>query len=124
MTAKNQPWQVAALIAEMMRRADLSRARISDVTLRKLSGRARLETSIRTAIADDLVDYGYVIHRLEGRGPTTGNAIISLSALHAAKAVKGIDLFDASERAQISRGEYDFDTLHDTLLGEHDVEEE
>jgi hypothetical protein len=46
--AYKEPWQVAALIAEMMKRAERTRGRLSEVTLKALAGRKKLETSIRT----------------------------------------------------------------------------
>jgi hypothetical protein len=118
--AKKETWQVAAVIAEMMQRAEQTRGRLSEKLLRKLCGRSRIETSIRNGITGDLLDYGYLLHRLEGRGPTRGHVVIALSALHAAKPLKGLDLYSAEERKAIENGTFDFGSLHDKLMGDPD----
>ena len=118
------PWQVAALIAHMMKTTGQTRARISDKGLKALAGRLKLETSIREAIRLDLVDYGYLLHRLDGRAGVSGNVVISLSALAAAKPFKRSDVFDDEEWKAIRDGSFDFDSLHDDLSEEDDDDEE
>jgi len=114
----NEPWQVAALIAELMKRAGQSRARLSEVTLKKLAGRLKLETSIREQIRLDCLDYGYLLYKLEGKGPTSGTVVIAISAMHAAKPLKVSSFFDDDERTAITNGTFDFTKLHEELLGE------
>lgn len=116
-----QPWQIAALIAELMRRAGATRARLSDKQLLRLSGRKkRLETSIREAVKNDLFDYGYILHKLDASGKfkTSGYAIVAVSALHAAKPLKVLTLLDEDELEEIDEGTFDFDTLHFNLIDE------
>lgn len=113
-----EPWQVAALIAELMKRSGQSRARLSDVTIKKLAGRVKLENSIREQIRMDSLDYGYLLHKLEGKGPTSGTVVIALSALYAAKPLKVTSLFDDNERKAIVDGTFDFIKLHEELLGD------
>lgn len=118
-----QPWQVAALIAEMMRRSKQTRARLSEKTLRLLAGRKRIETSIREQIHDDSLEYGYLLKKLEG-GPTSGTVAISLSSLHATKPLKYKESFDDDERGKIRDGDPDFFmNLHESLLGGEDEDE-
>jgi hypothetical protein len=118
-----EPWIVAALIAELMKRSGQSRARLSDVTLKKLAGRVKLETSIREQIRLDCLDYGYLLHKLDGKGSTSGTAVIAISALHAAKPIKATSFFDDTEKKAISDGTFDFVRLHEELLGESDDDE-
>jgi hypothetical protein len=122
--AYKEPWQVAALIAEMMRRSERTRARLSEVALKKLAGRVKLETSIRKEIYLDALDYGYLLYRLEGKGPTSGTVVLALSSLYAAKPFKRNDVFDDDEWASIRNGTFDFAGLHDSLLGDDDENED
>jgi hypothetical protein len=118
--AYKEPWQVAALIAEMMRRSERTRARLSEITLKGLAGRKKLETSIRSQIHSDALDYGYLMYRLDPRGATSGTVVLALSSLHAAKPLKANALFDEDELRVIKDGSFDFAELHDQLLGEDD----
>jgi len=118
--AYKEPWQVAALIAEMMKRGERTRGRLSEVTLKALAGRKKLETSIRTQIHSDALDYGYLMYKLDPKGPTSGTVVIALSALHAAKPMKAKEWFDEDELRAIKDGSFDFSDLHDRLLGDDD----
>ncbi len=115
--AYKEPWQVAALIAEMMKRSNRTRGRLSDVALKQISGRRKLETSIRTQIFLDSLDYGYLLHRLD-KG--NGTVVVSLSALVAAKPFARGEIFDDAEWAAIKDGSFDFAGLHDSLLESDD----
>ncbi|HEX7747588.1 MAG TPA: hypothetical protein VF445_02455 [Bordetella sp.] len=115
---KKEPWQVALLIAEMMRRTDRTRGRISDRGLKDLAGRLKLETSIREQIYRDAYDYGYLLHHLSGSGPTSGTAIIAVSALHATKLFQPSDAWQPEEMAAIRDGSFDFDGLYGELFGD------
>jgi hypothetical protein len=119
-----ESWQVAALIAEMMKRSERTRARLSEIALKNLAGRVKLETSIRKQIYLDALDYGYLLYRLEGKGPTSGTVVLALSALHAAKPFKRNEVFDDDEWDAIRDGTFDFAGLHDSLLGGVDEDED
>ncbi len=117
-TKRKEAWQVAALVARMMQKSGQTRARISDKGMRVLAGRSRLEASVREQIRLDALDYGYLIHRLDGTGGVSGNVVIALSALASAKPIKRSDAFTDDEWQSIKNGTFDFDSLNDTLLGE------
>lgn len=120
---RKDPWQVAALIAHMMQKSGQTRARISDKGMRVLSGRSRLEASVREQIRLDALEYGYLIHRLDGRGSTSGNVVLALSALASAKPIKRTDVFSDDDWLSIKDGTYDFDSLHDELSDDDDDDE-
>ena len=116
-----ESWQVAALIAEMMKRAKQTRARLSDRTLKLLAGRVKLENSVREQIRSDALSYGYLLHKLEAGGPTSGTVVLDLNSLHAAKPLKYKDSFKEDERGKIREGNSDFFVaLHESLLGGDD----
>jgi len=121
---RKEPWQVAVLVAQMMQKSGLTRMRISDKGMRALSGRSRLESSVREQIRQDALEYGYLIHRLDGRGGTSGNVVIALSALASAKPIKRADVFSDVEWQSIQDGTFDFDALSDDLLSENDGDED
>lgn len=121
--AYKQPWQVAALLAYMMGKTDRTRARISDKGLKALAGRQKLETSIREAIRTDLLDYGYLLHRLDGSNGASGNVVLSLQALASAKPFNRQDVFSDEEWKSIRDGSFDFDSLHNDLSEDDDEEE-
>jgi len=121
---RKDPWQVAALIARMMQKSGQTRARISDKGLRVLSGRSRLEASVREQIRLDALEHGYLIHRLDGRGGTSGNVVLALSALASAKPIKRSDAFTDSEWQAIRTGTFDFDSLDDELSSEDEDDDE
>lgn len=119
-----EPWQVAALIAEMMKRSERTRARLSEVALKKLAGRLKLETSIRKQIYLDALDYGYLLYRLEGKGPTSGTVVLALSSLYAAKTFKRNEVFDDGEWAAIRNGTFAFANLRESLLSGEDDDDD
>lgn len=118
-----QPWQTAALIAELMQRAGANRARISEKTLKALSGRAKLEGSIRQQITDDLKVHGYLMLQLQDNSTTRGNVVIAMSTLRSAKSTLASDHFSREELRSIIDGSFDFDALHYRLLGEDDEDD-
>jgi hypothetical protein len=69
-------------------------------------------------------EYGYLIHRLDGRGGVSGNVVLALSALASAKPIKRPDAFSDDEWASIKDGTFDFDSLHDELSDEYDEDDE
>lgn len=113
-------WQVAAIIAYMMKKNGLSRARISDKTLRGISGRARLEATFREQIRLDALEYGYLIHRLDGVAGVSGNVVLAISALESAKLIKKSGTFSDEEWRAIEDGTTDIDRLNDDFRGETD----
>jgi hypothetical protein len=121
---RKEAWQVAALIAQMMRKSGQTRARISDKGMRVLAGRSRLETSVREQIRLDALDYGYLIHRLDGRNSVSGNVVIALSALASAKPIRRTDAFTDDEWQDIQNGTFDFESLNDELLDGDDDDDE
>ncbi|MBC3876642.1 hypothetical protein H8K38_02350 [Undibacterium sp. FT79W] len=66
------------------------------------------------------LEYGYLIHCLDGRGGTSGNVALALSALASAKPIKRTYAFSDDEWLSIKDGTYDFDSLHDELSDEDD----
>ena len=123
-SVRKDPWQVAAIIARMMQKSGQTRARISDKGMRMLAGRSRLEASVREQIRLDALEYGYLIHRLDGRGGTSGNVVLALSALASAKPIKRTDAFTDSEWQDIKNGTFDYDSLHDELFGNDEDEDD
>ncbi len=105
----NATWQVAFWIADMMEVNQVTRARISDKTLKLLAGRRRLDGFIRSAIATDLAEYDYAMISLNnGRG----NAIIKMSTLEGTKQLTLIGTYpDEKMREEIITGSFDYDSL-------------
>ncbi|MCR2830444.1 hypothetical protein NR402_09145 [Acidithiobacillus ferrooxidans] len=119
-TIYKETWQVAALIAIMMQRSGQTRMRLSDKGLRALSGRTRLEWSVRERIKLDTLEYGYLIHHLDGSAGVSGNVVISLSALASAKPIKRTEVFTDDEWKSISNGTFDFNIQDDDLSSYED----
>lgn len=101
--------QVAALIAEMMKRSQSVHARLTEVALEELAGKRKLDVAFRRRIHRNTLDNGYLLHRLEGGEPTSGTAIISLKWMYDAALLARDKLFSDDEWSLIERGIFDFD---------------
>ena len=74
--------ETALLLALLFKRAETNRARLSEMTLRKLSGRKRLRSAFITELRDQLDDLDFAFLEIE-----RGFAMIPLSALNGAPAI-------------------------------------
>ena len=92
--------ETAIILAVMMQRAEITRARISDKTIRLVSGRKRLEGSFRVNLNTDIAEFGFVIVPLD----SGGQAIIKVSALEAAKSLTSVKVLKADEIQTIKKG--------------------
>ena len=118
-----KPWQVAVLLVELMRRSKKDKARISDKTLRVISGRVQLENSFREAVRVHALEYGFLLHKFELKG-ASGTVIIDLSSASTAKILLFANFFTEDERQQIKDGRFDFDGLYESLFMEPDDNED
>lgn len=74
--------ETALLLALLFKRAEANRARLSETTLRILSGRSQLRSAFITNLQDQLDDLGFAFLEIE-----RGFAMIPLSALNGAPAI-------------------------------------
>ncbi len=117
------PWQVALLLVEQLRRSKRSSMRVSDKSLRAVSGRLQLENSFREQVRIHAMEYGVLLHKLDGTGKS-GTLIIDLNQASTAKIALFKDYFSEVERNQISDGSFDFDGLYNSLFMKPDVGDE
>jgi hypothetical protein len=111
--------ETAVLIAAMM--GDATRARVSDKTIRLLSGRRRrLEGSFRQRLNDDLAEYGYVVVAL----PAGGQTVVRISALEAAKTLTAVKAFTRDELREIRLGTPDFNAYRARLEENEEQDED
>jgi hypothetical protein len=76
------PYHTSMLLAVLYRRAAVTRARISETTIRKLSGRSQLRSVFITDLRDELDDLGFAFLEIE-----RGFALVPLSALNGAPSI-------------------------------------
>ncbi len=96
--------QVAALIAEMMRRSHSVRMRLSDVDLGALSGRQKLDTAFRRRLHLESLKHDYLLYRLEGVEPMLATAVISLAWVYDAPLLARDEVFSDEEWLAIELG--------------------
>lgn len=111
---------VALLLAVLLHRSGKSRARISEKTLKNLSGRTRcLRDAFIAEVQGWAEEYGVIMVRLQ-RG---GFALMSIEALEGAPAVMA-KTFLADEHAQLKQGSLDTEALLEELgFGEESEDE-
>ena len=110
--------ETAVLLALVFKRCGLAQARVSDKTIRLVSGRKRLEGSFRQNLKDELGEYGMEIVRLD----TGDHALIKVSALEAAEAVTAAKTLTPEQLERLRAGEpFELKQLSDEL-GEDEQE--
>lgn len=93
--------ETAVILAVILKRSGLDEARISDQTIRLVSGRKRLEGSFRQNLKDELVEYGLEIVRFDNGD----QALVRVSALEAANAVTASNTLKPEEMERIRAGD-------------------
>ncbi|MEN3295945.1 MAG: hypothetical protein V7642_5198 [Burkholderiales bacterium] len=93
--------ETAVILAVILKRSGLDEARISDQTIRLVSGRKRLEGSFRQNLKDELVEYGLEIVRFDNGD----QALVRVSALEAANAVTATNTLKPEELEKIRAGD-------------------
>ena len=102
--------ETALLLALLFKRADANRARLSETTLRKLSGRSKLRSVFITDVRDQLDDLGFAFLEIE-----RGFAMVPLAALNGAPAITAKKHLPEIA-AKIDKGEsIDFDEIEAEL---------
>jgi hypothetical protein len=93
--------ETAVILAVILKRSGLDEARMSDQTIRLVSGRKRLEGSFRQNLKDELAEYGLEIIRFDNGD----QALIRVSALEATNAVTATDTLKPEELETIRAGD-------------------
>ena len=101
----------AVILSIMLTRANVTRARISDKTIKLVSGRVQLKESFRIALNCDIEEYGFTIINLH----SGGQAIIKISALDAAKSFTARSLLTDEEIKGLKKGTLDLDLFREEL---------
>jgi hypothetical protein len=110
--------ETAIILALIFKRSGLAQARVSDKTIRLISGRKRLEGSFRQNLKDELGEYEMEIVRLD----TGDHALIKVSALEAAEPVTAAKTLTPEQMERLRTGEpFDLKQLSDEL-GEDEQE--
>lgn len=110
--------ETAVILATMMHRAEMTRARVSDKTIRLVSGRTRVEGSFRVRLNEDMAELGFVIVPLE----SGGQAVVKISALEAAKTLTASKVLSELELKDLKRGTLDVGRLRSQLDEGNDEE--
>lgn len=119
-----QPWQAAVLIAELMRRSEKPRIRLSHKNLSRFAGRIKLSNSIIDLIEADLREYGYVLIRLNPSNNTAGYVVMKNQSLFSSRPLNINNIFSKEERKEIVKGTFNFDVLHFSLINEEEEEDD
>lgn len=98
--------QVALVMAVMIKRAEKTRARVSERTVKTLAGRNTLRDAFVFELRQSLEDFGVLLVRLD-RG---GFALVAISALEGAPTVLAKELVSA-ERKGLQAGTLDEQAL-------------
>jgi hypothetical protein len=93
--------ETAVILAVIFKRSRLGEARMSDQTIRMVSGRKRLEGSFRQNLKDELGEYGLEIVRFDAGD----QALIRVSALEAAGTVTATETLKPEEMEAIRAGD-------------------
>jgi hypothetical protein len=108
--------ETAVILSVMMTRANVTRARISDKTIKLVSGRKQLRESFRITLNDDISEYGFLIVDLY----SGGQAIIKISALEAAKSFTAKSVLTDAEIKDLKKGTLDLNIFRDELKENED----
>src|SRR5262249_47377114 len=111
--------ETAIILAVMMSRKQATRARISDRTIRLISGRKRLEASFRLSLNDDLAQFGFIMVGLD----SGGQAVVKIAALEAAKPITAAKVLDTKELQALKRGSLQIEPFR-RELGDNGDEDE
>lgn len=101
---------VALLVAILLKRAEKTRARVSEKTIKNLAGRSTLRTAFTTDLRAWLEDFGVLLVQLD-RG---GFALVAIASLEGAPTVLSKNYVLEERRALIS-GEFDENKLLEEL---------
>ena len=74
--------QTSLLLALLFKRSKVTRARLSEITIRKLSGRSKLRSAFISVLKESLDDLGYAFLEIE-----RGYAMIPMDALNGAPSI-------------------------------------
>ena len=118
MTVYPAAQQVALLLALMQKRAERTRSRLSEKTLKNLASRTVLRDAFIYELRQALEDLGILLVRLD-RG---GFALVTISALDSARPIL-VREYVATERAALRDGSLDAQSLL-AELGLSDGEDE
>ena len=97
-TMRLTAYQTAILLALLFKRAQEKRARLSETTIKKLSGRVKLRSAFIREVQDALDDLGFAFVEIE-----RGYAILPMSALNGAPSITA-KRFLPEISSQISEG--------------------
>ncbi|MGD0958886.1 MAG: hypothetical protein ABSB19_03685 [Methylomonas sp.] len=106
--------ETAVILAALLKKADATRARISDKTIKLVSGRKRLEGSFRISLDADIAEYGYIIVKLE----SGSQAIVKISALESAKTITVKKMFSSDEIRALRNKTPDMDVYRNFVENE------
>ena len=104
------PYETALLLAVLLKRADKPRGRISELTLKKLAGRAMLREAFLAYLKYELEEFSLVMSRLK-RG---GFALLDVSSLEGAPAITA-KLLMAETLKDLKSGAITFPDLEDEI---------
>ena len=109
----------ALLIALLFKRSAKTRARVSVVTVKKLSQRKHLRTAFTEQLIDELDDLGIILIELE-RG---GFGLISSTALNGAPTITALKYLK-EDLKKLKNKEFDFNDILSELDPEWDTDED
>jgi hypothetical protein len=80
-SARRDAWQVAALIAEAIRRSGSLRCQITESTLAELVGSQRLSRAMRRRICHEAQQLGFALYYFDHLMPNARTAVLSLASI-------------------------------------------
>ena len=98
------PQETATGIAFLLKRSNLTRARVSEKTIRIMAKRKRLRSAFIVAVTSSLTDFGWSVCEIE----SGGFGAIQTKALEAAKTVSITRLLTEDERQALKLRDFDF----------------
>ncbi|WP_141750088.1 hypothetical protein [Janthinobacterium sp. HH107] len=104
------PYETALLLGLLLKRSEKARARISELTLKKLGGRALLRESFLAYLKYELEELSIVMSKLK-RG---GFALVDVSSLEGAPAITAKFLL-ADTLKELKSGAITFSDIEDEL---------
>lgn len=113
------PYQSGLLIALLFKRSEASRARLSELTVRKLSGRTKLRTAFLSDLRTVLDDLGLAFLEIE-----RGFALVPLAALNGAPSITAKKLMPELASQIVKGREIDFGPIEDELGVDEDEDKD
>jgi hypothetical protein len=118
MTTRRTPKQTAIILAVILRRSGLTRARVSTKTVRIASKRSMLRTAFVSELLKIMAnDFDWIVWELS----TGGYGAVQAKTLEAAKSVTMKRGLTDEERKALRRGTIDFDALEEEAIPEEDA---